>query len=654
MACYITYGPISLEGVVLKSMKCDTIMSDDKLTVRYKRWTIQFAAHCNTNMNRHLMVDRIANPANVQKGGSGLGIDTAEAVLFWLSQPRQFFRLEYDGETIIGFTPGVGRAMDSNFGPFTSGMQVTNVTGNLGYKDLDGISGSYFMVSGTFEISVDGGDSITPIKAIQGYSMGRDHDVDGDSLLTVITTSIVIYGRPEVVRSLEGGGGQSVWANFPELGVLLSQVPAGFKRHRAKIQVLPNATEARILFIDKEEQLPLGSRSPATLFEPSQTDFARIDNKGAGAGCMTIININATCPKNGVRERVINQMLWWVAIKGQGGMNGRGINGPGPDAAKRFVMYREIILAVNYAQNTLQLTAKIEKVITRNGVGGMPFSVAGNGYAATEDYGKVDRAMVDGRDDGQGEAKQGTQREAALSRALNYHGTAGSYLAEILIDRIKKFDPQRNRVQPDGSAFFCPAPAANEIASSSKDADFIGGDIFTNYVYAEVVPAFTLPDIAMTWTQPDGISYESSWMQTKYDTNKGTMVLPTGGFMPGGTGDPTDIPKRVRVTVHEGEQKKVVTWGIQCKSQFPPYYPATDTGNSNDILTKSVIKPASPNPMGNGLMAWTITGTYYYDCLELKQPGDTLGVGVLPITPGSPSEYVYSSGKATPGRLPQE
>ena len=103
MVCYITYGPISLEGVVLKSMKCDTIMSDDKLTVRYKRWTIQFAAHCNTNMNRHLMVDRIANPANVQKGGSGLGIDTAEAVLFWLSQPRQFFRLEYDGETIIGF-----------------------------------------------------------------------------------------------------------------------------------------------------------------------------------------------------------------------------------------------------------------------------------------------------------------------------------------------------------------------------------------------------------------------------------------------------------------------------------------------------------------------------------------------------------------------
>lgn len=633
MACYITYGPISLENVLIKSIKCDTVLGDDGYTRLYKKYTIMFAAHCNGRQNGWKFPNR-----------NGLGdrsAFTAETLLQWLSQPHQYFRLEYNNIAITGPSgrPGPGQKVDPGMGPRCYGIQISNVAGELGYSS----EGGYFLVSGTFEVCSPFGEGSNGY--IRGYSIGCDHDVDGDTRLTTITTSITLYGVAENIRSREADGQQSIWVGFGEVKTLLESTPPGFKRRRAKTQVLPGATEARIVFIDTEMQLPLGSESPATLFEPSQTEVSRVDEKGGGAGCMTIITINAACPKDVNREVVIRQMLNWIIIKGQGGQNGRA-GAPGANA--RFVCYREIVMAVDYAGNRLQLTAKIQKQISINGVGGMPFSLADTELNTAIDYGKIDQWGVPYRNFANGEPNQGTQRDKALSPALSYNGTAGSYVADILRDAIVHGLPENNRQLPDGNASFCGAGSAN-LPLPADDTTY--GLSPGEAIPVEVeVGDIDLPDLSLGWLYLSGVTYESSWMQTKYDTDKGTMVLPTGGAMPGGTGDPP--AKRVQLTVHEGTTVKVVHWGIQALSATAPIYPSSTPTDKNQILVKQKINPAAVNPIGGGMYAWTITGTYWYECLVLVEPGNTLGIGLLPITPGVAADYNISGGQARTGYLP--
>lgn len=361
---------------------------------------------------------------------------------------------------------------------------------------------------------------------------------------------------------------------------------------------------------------------------------------------MTIITVNASCPKNDTRERVIRQMLWWVTVKGQGGVNGRA---GGADANARFVMYREVVLSVDYASNRLQLTAKIEKKFNLQGVSGMPFSLADTGFIATNDYGKVDEYGAPYL--APGEAKQGTERAAALSPKLNYAGTAGSYLADILVDRIKLSNPQSKRDLPDGSLYVCGNGSAN-TPQPTEARSFYDGPDTELYVEVVITELLNLLDIAMSWIQDGDQNYESTWMQTKYKTDKGTMVLPTGGVMPGGTTDPDLIRKRVQFTLHEGLTKKVVHWGVQSVAPTAPSYPSSAPVDANQILVDEKVQPAACNPVGPGMFAWTITGTYIYELLNLKGSGDTLGIGLLPISPGNVADYNLAGGKARSGYIP--
>ncbi len=648
MATYITYGPITLEGVVIRRIKAEHVMMDDGLQVRYKRWRIEFGAHCNSNQNA---ASWPARPQNlpVARGGSVQSIYTAETVLWWLTQPRQYFRLEFNDKSFIEVNvPRAGRALDSGFGPKTESMQVSNIAGEMGFDRGNG--GAYFMVTGVFVVCESGKDFSN--SALQGYSMERSHDVNGDNELTIIKTVIAVYGKPEVIRSLEAGGQQSVWTAFGELGALLSEVPVGFKRHSARIQVKPNATEAIVSFQDDEQMTPLGSQSPASFFEASQVDTWRMgEGKNEGSPmCMRIVQVAAIAPKNDTRERIIRQMLYWLTIKGMGGDEGR--HG-GAGASARFLRYAEVTMSVNYSTNMLNLVAKIMMNPAPSGPAGIPYSLVQNRMTANEDYGDIDLAMNDSRANGD-EALQGTERGQALSPALNYYGTAGSYLADVLVDKITLGNPQNARQIPDGNAFICGQGSGSGNTAYSTGSGTYPYPYNETFVQVNITDTFDMDYSYLGMILPDNIGYESTWMQTKYETKKGTMVVPTAGFMPGGSGDPTDIPLRVQFTVHEGQQRKVVTWGVQAISQYPPDYPDANTLNDNDILIKSVVKPAACVPAADGVYAWTITGTYYYDCLELVEPGDTLGVGKLPISPGDPSDYRYSSGKAASGQLPLE
>jgi len=648
MACYITYGPISLENVIIKMIRCETVMGEDGITERYKKWTISFAAHCGSNYNPNSFTPG----GNIDRGLTQIPSDSAYAISWKLTQPRQYFKMQWNDKIFLESPQQSFHTMDSNFGPFCRNVQVTNVAGEMGSIATNG-GGSYFLVSGTFEVCHDGRSQSAGQETtyIQGYSMGCDHDVDGDSMLTTMMTTIHIYGRPEAIRSLAGRDGiDSVDGHFGELGIILSNVLEGFKRKRAKVQVKPGATEAVVMLIDEEMMLPLGSLSPATFFEPSDTEYFRI---GSGAGteaapaCIKVITIKAIAPKNDTRERVIRQMMYWIAIKSQAGLLGRGSR-TGGDGYLKFSFYREVTVAIDYKNNAITMTAKCEMKVPIGGLGAIPYNPAISRTTAATDYPDVDKAMLARAP---GEPLQGTQRMRALSPTLNYYGTKGDILGNILTDRIKLSISNASRQQPDGKDLYCPPTISSGGEDAALDGMAFGPAGETAIVTMEVTDYFGIANLALGWINTDIINYESVWMQTKYDTDKGSMVLPTGGVMPGGTGDPV-VQDRVEIALHKGLTRKTVKWGIRCVSETQPNYPATDTGDSNDILVRAVPQPAACVPVGPNLWAWTITGTYYYDCLTLKQPGDKLSVGLLPITPGMESDYAFPPAKAVPGYLP--
>ena len=640
MANSIVYGPITIRNVIIRSMECTSVLGDDRLQVRYKKYVFDFAGHVNSDMNAHrrngLALSQGATPV-----ANAASVITADAVFLYLSKPRQYFRLDMDEHVFLEY-PYANHTMDSAMGPFTSGIKVTNISGSLGYD-----VGGYFMVSGRIEVCVDflSPDSNSETHYIQGYSMVREHDVNGDNMLTTIVTTILVYGRPEAIRSIEGGGSQSVWAYFADLSQLMSYVPPGFKRRRAKVQVKPSGTEAAVTLVDDELHLPLGGNSPASSFTPTQTDRNHIGGgeKEGAPSSIRVVTINAICPKNDTRERVIGQMIYWLTVKTMGG-SGRGA----ADRSARFVYYREITLVIDYATNGLTMSAVCVLHFPKSGPWEIPFSVKESRLGAVEDYGDVDyalqgfRAAVD-------EPLQGTERGLAISPRLNYHGTAGSYIAEIYADRIKHGYANALKNPVDGNKLSC-GPGYQQSPGFESDPYIAPAN--TDFLIESKVTE-EIDELTLAWQPESSLSYESTWMQTKYQTDHGRAVLPTGGVIPDESYNDEDMPTdRVEIQVHMGRTIKVVTWGIQCVGDSKPIYPDKNTYNVNDIFIGERIQPAAPVPVGLGVMAYTITGTYYYDCLDIRGCGTTLPVGKLPITTGEQSDYAIPGGNAASGYIP--
>lgn len=644
MSCFITYGPISIERVIIRAVKCTSVMSEDGITLRYFRHEIDFAGYCSPVENQHYIYDRNFKPA---RGGNTPAFSSAMTISQWLAVPKQYFRMEFNKSVYLETPPNgfqTHLTADAEMGPKCINIRVTNVNGEVGYAGTDQ-GGGHCMVSGTFIVCKDGlaGIGLGSTDGggwLQGYAMSRTHEIDGDSLQTSIMTQITVYGRPEALYSIQAQATNDryIERHFGPIAPLLTVIP-GFKRKRSRIEVEATGTKANIILIDEQRIMPLGSLSPSYFFEPSTTHVFRwsgSNNRDGAPHNALVLNINAVAPKTVTRERVIQQMLFWLSVKGQGG------DGPGaPNRRGNFLFYQEVTLNIDYASNKLQLNAKIVTLPNTVGPSGIPMNMTTGRLNASQDYADVDDATRLWRDNGNNEPKQGTERNIALSPAMqeNYRG---SWVGNILTNFTGLEAPFNNRILPDGRAYYCEEPqptvgVADVKPRNESEATFTDGDIFS----VAIVDA-ELPGVDLSYRNLNDFGYESVWMQTRYDTEKGTMVLPTGGVMPGTSpGDEDLVAERVQVDVHQGITRKVVHWGVMGVGYQPPTYPdpVVSTDTTKDILIKSVIQPAAPVPIGPLLYAWTVTGTYYYDCLVIKQPGNTLSTGKLPNTSQPATDY---------------
>jgi len=637
MSCYMTYGPISLEDVVLRGIVMKEHLTEDGFTVRYREYAISFAAHVNGEKNVHGI-----NPlGTVTRGGSFDPGVIAMALTQKLSQPRQYFKLEFGQRTFLEVPVRSWHVSDSAGGPFPNNISVTSIAGDLGIAH----AGGYFLVTGTINVAVDGkstSDGGEPT-FLQGFSVGWEYDLDGDTGISSMVTTIKVHGRPEAIRSLAvNPNKQSVigYALTPLLNIVEPQI--GFKRKRCKLEVKPGGTEAMILLIDVQPVLQTGSLSPVLTFEPMHSDTYRWSGKKEGSPqSMQTIVIRAQYQRHMHRAEVIKKMLYWVCIKGPGGMNGAG-------KKLRFVAYVEATLQVSYAASQMELTVRILTNPAVNGAGGVPLSPTWLRLNASDDLGDVDDALAPYRV--MGEAPPSSPL-LAESRRLSNNGIYNDFM--FLRDALQLDQPNPGtRITPDGRDYYCPQPT---IGGFQPPAPVQNNGGVAEFIYEEfAVDAFSISESPLGWQSKDNTYYESVWMATKYKTKKGKMRLPTAGVIPTGSTLPDGFKLRIETQVHAPISEKVVSWGIQAISPTCPQYPDPNhtAGDASKFTFKSEeIQPSAPVAIGPNLFAWTIVGKYRYDCEDEKKAGESLSAGMLPTSPGPATNYNVPGGASQPGYI---
>lgn len=646
MSVILTYGSVTIEDVVLQGIDCQSVMADDGINFRYREYTISFAGHVNGARNAHLY-NNGTNKA--QRTEVNYPADTAMTLLRILSRPHQYFKLEM-GDRVALESPQKGwHSYDSNYGPKTNRIRVTNVAGDMGQIGR----GGYFLVSGQIVIATDHNSVSDGQEStyIQSYTVGWETDTDADNGLMSVMTTVKLYGRPEaILNKAVNAAGQSVTGLIPqELGDILQYIPDGFRRKRAKVQVTPGGVEAMILLIDVQTPLPLGIHSPTSMFEPMHNDTYRWsgEKEGAAQRILTIV-IRAANSRHVPRESVAKQMFYWVALKGFGGFGG-GIAAQGGKIG--FLCYLEASMSTNYATYGMELTVRCKMIPFPNGAAGIPYSPTNARIKRSDDEGDIDAALAPYTN---GERPGSEPWATANPKKLFNYQTAGTMVMTELRGAIwPRRTMQETRNQPDGHDAVCgtgvgqsfPIEPAGPSKLQQADFEFDG----------EFADTLTLDESPLGWKYAgDDRAYESTWMSTKYKTAKGTMRLPTAGIVPAGsTPSPGDIKSRVEVKMHEPITEKVVSWGIQIISPYAPDYP--DPTHLSDptkyTLKHEEVQPAACVAIGPGMYAWTITGKYYYDCEDELNAGKSLSAGILPTSPGSVTDYNIPGGAARPGYI---
>jgi len=634
MSAYLTYGPVTIEDAVIRDIEMQTVLADDQLTVLYRKYSITFAGHVNGAKNIHYTDGN----GNVFRGGVAYPMATAQTLLEQMSQPRQYFKLMFSDKIFLEVPKRAWHVSDSAGGPFPRGIRVTNVAGDLGQH----ATGGYFLVTGTIEVSVDGKTTsdVGENTYIQGYTFQTEYDIDGDNGYMSRLITATIHGRPEAMLSqiniAEGRfKGPIYWAAEDQRFMELISVPLGMKRKRVKTMMTPDGTKATLHIVDQEIALELGSESPSFTFDPMHSDTYRWSGQKEGAPqSMTTIIIKAQYPKSRSREAVLKQMLYWVCIKGPGGLKRE-------RKKLRFVAYTECSINVAYAAPAMEMTVRMLTIPVNQGAGGVPISPTGMRLTAADDLGDIDLALA---------PYQGIDPMVRMP-PVPIKGIF--YTTYYIRSALQLTPPQLKRIIPDGKEAYCESTAYpiadNPVADNNvmKEADF---------VYEEFsVDNIVVPETNMGRIQQDDTYVESTWMSTAYKTKKGKMRLPTAGTAPTGstTPSPGDTPKNVETKVHEPITEKVVSWGIQAISPYPPAYPDPThlSGSDQYTLKHEEVQPAACVPIGPGMYAWTITGKYRYDCLEDLNAGKSLSAGILPTTPGNVSDYNIPGGSATSGRI---
>lgn len=638
MSCYMTYGPISLEDVVLRGIVMKEHLTEDGYTVRYREYAISFAAHVNGGKNVHGI-----NPlGTVTRGGSFDPGVIAMALTQKLSQPRQYFKLEFGQRTFLEVPVRSWHVSDSAGGPFPNNISVTSIAGDLGIAN----AGGYFLVTGTINVAVDGRSTSDggELTYLQGFSIGWEYDIDGDTNLHSKVTTVKVHGRPEAIRSLAVNPNRQsvIGLGMTQLQTVL-YVEDGYKRKRVRLEVKPGGTEAMILVVDAEHVLATGSLSPSLTFEPIHSDTYRWSGEkkeGAPQSMQTIV-IRAQYKRMTHRAEIIKQMLYWVCIKGPGGMNGAG-------KKLRFVAYVEATLQTLYAASQMELTVRMLTNPVVNGAGGVPLSPSWLRLNSSDDLQDVNDALAPYRVIGEA---QPAFPYVALSPSLDNDGFDGR--VRYLRDALQLDQPNPGtRITPDGRDYYCPTPAAGGIQPPTPVQDNSGVSGFTYEEFA--VDTFSISESPLGWQSKDNTYYESVWMATKYKTKKGKMRLPTAGVIPAGSTLPDGFKLRIETQVHAPISEKVVSWGIQAISPTCPSYPDPNhtAGDASKFTFKDEeIQPSAPVAIGPNLFAWTIVGKYRYDCEDEKKAGESLSAGLLPTSPGPASNYNVPGGASSPGYI---
>lgn len=636
MSTYLTYGAISLEDVVLRGIKMKEHLTDDGYTVLYREYLISFAAHCNGAKNVH----GIDGAGNIYRGGAFDPATMALAITKILSQPRQYFKLEFGERVFLEVPKRHWHVSDSQGGPFPNNISVTSIAGDLGQIG----AGGYFLVTGEISVSVDGrstsdGQELT---YLQGFSVGWEYDLDANTGLTSMLTTIKVHGRPEAIRSLAvNPNNMSVIGHAVDPLRPIVALQRGYQRKRVKLEVKPGGTEAMILIIDQQQVLGMGVNSPTQVFEPMHSDTYRWSGQKEGAPqSMLTIVIKAQYQVFIHRADVLKQMLYWVCLKGPGGLNGAG-------KKLRFVAYVEATLQTAYAANQMELTVRMLTIPVNQGVGGVPISPTWLRLGHTEDMADIQLATAPTR----AGLDNGVVPWYVDNRHLFNDGLHPEYF--FLRDALQLNYPKlTGRLQPDGRDYYCPTPASGNVEVPAPSQNNGG---VAEFVYEEfAVEMFSIDESPLGWQSKDNTYYESTWMATAYKTKKGAMRLPTAGVIPTGTSLPEGFKLRIETKVHEPISEKVVSWGIQAISPTCPSYPDPNhtAGDASKFTFKSEeIQPSAPVAIGPNLFAWTIVGKYRYDCEDEKKAGESLSAGMLPTSPGPATNYNVPGGASQPGYI---
>jgi hypothetical protein len=644
MATFITYGPLSFERCVIKRLTCEPVYTDDRVNLRYHKYTISFSAYLHPTQNNY----KIVNPGGqLEIGGRVAASYSAQAVFWWMNQPRQYFRLDFDDHRFLEIPTRPIFKSDAALGPRCFGISVVEATGAPGYSGgvING-AGGHFLVNATIEVCYDplgdspGNDNIL----IQGYSMTCVHDLNGDNWLTTRTTQIKVNMRPDALYSIPNPD-RTLISRWLAPIATLAGIPRGYRRNHARTEVLTSMTDAMMMFVDEETGLDAGANSPSISFRPVQHYSVGIGKVEQGkeaawqGGMMLQIQASYTPYDESAREHVIEQCFYWIMAMGQGG------GAPGLSQSQHFRCYTDVSISIDFQACVIQVSARIVMAPSVGGdfrgSGGLPLNLNAFHLRSTTQDIDIYQAQLPALD---GE-------EIALGFSFKNpvppEGYHGPQILEIIQKTLQWANlPFDQRHQPDGFERFCGgSPVPVNPTGPSEHTLASGGNLTLSDIIS--VPLFTVPDLSMGQTSDDQ-AYESTWQTTSYRTKTGDAVLPLGGTMPGYVGSGTP-PDAVAVTLHRPNSQKLVTWGIHSIGPTPPKYPSKVTGDPNDVYVSSIIEPAARIPVSLGIYAWTISGTYYFDRIVTRQPGDILPTGHLPIETASTG---WDGSAAQDGRLP--
>lgn len=592
---WLSYNNLLLTDVLTEEFSFEEVRTPDQSQVLYNHIVIKVSAIIDKGLNNFRESPGTPGVGAIRGGDLPFSDDNLRLIYDRLMTDRALLRYSMPGHEVIespAVVPNTGGQRypcDAMQGPKPLYCQITQISG----------TGSFYVRFGieTWQDKcVDGG------KLIRSHRWSMAHDVDGDTWLTTRIVTGQLYFRPEWLERINANAGQ-IFRDW------VHQIPAGFKRQNVKVQVAPNGMELAYSFVDVEEVLPLGSKSPATKL---QADFSISSSLAEGKPALTqaSCHISATGPKSQYRFNLL-RMAISIAM--------RKLQKPG------HVATTDITINYSLTNNFVDLVVRALWKPVGIGIEGM--AIPNMGLLAADDAGDLDFALSDYR--ANGEAAQGTDNFSAVAPRM-LRDSVGTYVGLIVSSAIINgcFDSKNipvsmwtGRFEKINGATL--KPVVVEDGTDPINYSMIDNNGNTVAYSLEVVPQLTMQMLAtgLSNAYVAAVGYYEEWsMNTLYHTVHQRAILPTGAGQSSSPGDySTYRPPQVG-TLGNPYTIKTVDWSIAWvgPSASQIMLPSPDTGDSNDILIEESIQPAAPGFCNSTNKAWRVSGTYKYVSLKLR------------------------------------